>query len=266
MSRKSSAPGCTIAPIVALRAETMPSSGATMRVFDRRSSCACRRARCASTRARAVCAAVRYCSICCALIAPLRSSRCARSALAFASASVASASASAARICARSACTVSADRRASSWPRRTRSPTLTRTSASCKPLTSLPTTISCQAATLPLAATVTGHDSSRGAAVVTVSAGRAAPDALDALPAVGDATRATPLAAASSRPRAASAASSRPRAASVARSSPGEEVQASTPARTAIATAMPPRIVFVLFVIRSFFLLRHRPAAAYRLV
>ena len=67
---------------------------------------------------------------------------------------------------------VSGAKRASTWPFRTTSPTLTRTSASRRPFDSEPTMASCQAATLPLAARVTVSSVISGAATVTVSTGR----------------------------------------------------------------------------------------------
>ena len=57
----------------------------------------------------------------------------------------------AARVCARSACIVSGAKVASTWPRLTTSPTLTRTSARRRPFASVPMLASCQAAMLPLA-------------------------------------------------------------------------------------------------------------------
>jgi hypothetical protein len=92
-----------------------------------------------------------YWLICCALRAPVASSVRARCASAAAAASCASASATAARICACSAFTVSAAKRASNWPFFTTSPTFTRTSSSRSPLASVPMLASCQAAMLPLA-------------------------------------------------------------------------------------------------------------------
>ena len=69
----------------------------------------------------------------------------------------ASASASAARACATSAC-IDVRREGGAAPGRclTTSPTLTRTSARRRPSASVPMLASCQAATLPLAASVTG--------------------------------------------------------------------------------------------------------------
>jgi hypothetical protein len=169
--RKSSVPAATTLPTVAVRAEITPSSGASTCVLRPRTCCAASTASAASTRALAVCSVVWYWLICCWLSAPVACSVRARAALPAASAAVALASASEARDCAMSACTVSGENTASTWPFLTTSPTFTRTSASLRPLDSEPTTASCQAATLPLAASVTVSSVASGLATVTVSEG-----------------------------------------------------------------------------------------------
>ena len=172
--RNSSAPGFTTAPTVALRDEITPSSGDSTCVWFSRTSCACSCARVASTRALAVASAVRYWLICEALIAPVSRSVRARAALLAASAALASASARLALAWATSARSVSGAKRASTWPRRTRSPTPTRTSLMRRPPASAPMIASCQAARLPLAASVTGIAACCGVTTSTVSAGRGA--------------------------------------------------------------------------------------------
>ena len=174
-------PAGSTAPTVALRAEMTPSSGASTCVWRSRSSCTLAAARVASRRAFAVRSAVRYWLICCALKAPVVDSSRARCALAEASASVASASATPARVWFRSAWIVSGAKVASTWPRRTRSPTPTRTSASRSPLASVPTLASCHAAMLPLALNLTGSVAVCGVVVVTVSADLAADAAVPGL-------------------------------------------------------------------------------------
>ena len=154
ISRNISVPAPTTLPSVAVRAEMMPLSGAVRRVFFRRSAWASSCAWAEATRALAVCSCVKYWLTCCALRAPLPCTARARSALAAASAALAWASATAARARATSACTLSAAKVASTWPRVTRSPTLACNSATRRPLASAPTLASCQAATLPLAASL----------------------------------------------------------------------------------------------------------------
>ncbi len=172
ISRNSSVPADTTLPTVALRAEITPSSGASTCVLRPRTCCAASTASAASTRAFAVCSLVWYWLICCWLSAPVACRVRARAALPAASAAVARASASEALACAMSACTVSGEKVASTWPFFTRSPTLTRTSASRSPFDSEPTLASCQAATLPLAASVTASSVVSGWPMVTVSTGR----------------------------------------------------------------------------------------------
>ena len=172
--RNSSVPAGSTAPTVALRAEITPSSGASTCVCRSRSACTLACARCASRRACAVRSAVMNWLICWSLKAPLVCSSRARLALTAASASAASASATTARICATSACIMSGAKVASTWPRRTTSPTLTRTSARRRPLASVPMIASCQAAMLPLAAIFSGKLALCGCVVVTLSAGRGA--------------------------------------------------------------------------------------------
>src|SRR3989338_5466693 len=173
--RNSSVPAPTTAPTVAVRAEITPLSGATTWVYLRRNCCAFSVALAASTRACAVFSAVVYCWICCWLKAPVACSERARSALAAASAALAWASSRLARTWATSACTVSAEKVASTWPALTTSPTFTRTSVRRRPLLSAPMLASCQAATLPLAARRRGTEVRWGWAVLTVSAGRGWP-------------------------------------------------------------------------------------------
>ena len=172
--RNNSAPAGSTAPTVALRDEITPSSGERTCVWRSRSACTLASARCASSLACAVRSAVMNWLICCALNAPLLASSRARAALAAASASAASASATAARTCATSACAMSGAKLASTWPFLTRSPTLTYTSASRRPLASVPTIASCQAAMLPLALMRSGSVIGLGCTVVTVKAGRGA--------------------------------------------------------------------------------------------
>ena len=169
--RNSSWPGCVSEPTVAARAEITPSSGATTRVCERRSSSACTLARAATTRDAAVFSAVRYWLICCLVNAPSGPIWRARSAFAVASAAVACASASAAFDCASSASMVSLSTRARIWPFFTRSPTFASTSVRRWPLISEPITASCQAAMLPLAASVCAHSAGCSVIAVTLSAG-----------------------------------------------------------------------------------------------
>ncbi len=170
--RKSSWPGCVCEPTVAVRAEIVPSSGATTCVCPSRSSSACSLARAAASRAAAVCSSVAVWVAACGLMKPFSARSRERAALVLASASTASASATAARTCARSVCTVSGLIRASNWPFFTTSPTLTSTSVTRKPASSVPITASCHAVTLPRPASVRGHSSRCGVISVTVSAGR----------------------------------------------------------------------------------------------
>ena len=117
--------------------------------------------------------AVTYWLIVASLSAPVARSALARSALAAASPSVASASATAARVCSRSTCIDSGAKVASTWPRLTTSPTLTRTSARRRPFASVPMLASCQAAMLPLARVETGIVARCGWVTTTLSAGLA---------------------------------------------------------------------------------------------
>ncbi len=169
--RNSSVPGADTAPTVAVRAEITPLSGATTLVYFRRSCWVASAAWAEAMRALAVCSAVLYWLICWALSAPESLSVRARAALATASAAVACASSRAALACATSALTVSAENTASTSPALTVSPTLTRTSVRRKPFDSLLTLASCQAATLPLAVSVSGRLAVEGLTTVTVSAG-----------------------------------------------------------------------------------------------
>ena len=172
--RNSSAPLPTTAPTVAVRAEITPSSGASTCAKPRRSCWLPSVLFNASTRAWAVFSSVTYWLIWLALSAPVVCRLRARSALATASAAVAWASSKLARAWATSACGAAGEKRASTWPLRTTSPTLARTSVSRKPVASAPTTASCQAATLPLAARLTGSTVGLGWVVDTVRAGLAA--------------------------------------------------------------------------------------------
>ncbi len=122
-------------------------------------------------RALAVVSAVMYWLICWADSAPEVCSVRARAALATASPALACASIRAALACATSALTLSAENTARTWPLRTTSPTLTRTSVRRSPPDSLPMIASCHAATLPLAASLIGRLAAVGRVVVTVSAG-----------------------------------------------------------------------------------------------
>ena len=172
--RNSSAPLPTTAPTVAVRAEITPSSGASTCAKPRRSCWLPSVLFNASTRAWAVFSSVTYWLIWLALSAPVVCRLRARSALAAASAAVAWASSKLARAWATSACGAAGEKRASSWPLRTTSPTLARTSVSRRPVASAPTTASCHAATLPLAARLTGSAVGLGWVVDTVRAGLAA--------------------------------------------------------------------------------------------
>ena len=184
ISRNSSVPVPTTAPKVALRAEMMPASGASTVVCWARNSCTFKAARAAATRASAACALAAYWLICCALSAPEPCSVRARSALLTASAALAWASSRLARACATSACTLSLAKTASVCPALTRSPTLTSSCDRRKPLDSAPTSASCQAAILPLAASRIGSCTVCVRATDTVSAGRATTAAgADAAPA-----------------------------------------------------------------------------------
>ncbi len=169
--RKSSVPAPTTAPTVAVRAEMTPLSGASNWVCFSRTCCTARVALAASRRALAVFSAVMYWLICCSLRAPLACSVRAFSALPAASSALASASAMLARPCATSAWTDSSAKTASTWPARTVSPTLARTSVNRRPLASLPMRASCQAVMLPLADSLMGRLVWLGNTVVTVSAG-----------------------------------------------------------------------------------------------
>src|SRR5450830_570150 len=171
--RNSSVPLAGTAPTVALRAEITPLSGASTWVWRSRSSWVCTLARAASTRAWAARSALRAWLICCSLSAPPACTWRVRLALATASSALASASSRAARAWARSACTVSSARRASCWPARTVSLTLTSTWVRRRPWASRLTRASCQAATLPLALSCKGSMAWLGRVVLTVRAGRA---------------------------------------------------------------------------------------------
>jgi hypothetical protein len=179
--RNSSLPAPTTAPTVALRAEIMPLSGAVSWPFLNRTCAADSRARAASTRALAVCSAVVYWAICCALMAPVSCRLRARWALAAASAALACDSAKLACTCSTSARAASTLKVASTWPRRTTSPTFTRTSSSFRPLTSAPMLASCQAATLPLAESCTPNAPLLGLTAATVRAALGAEAALAGL-------------------------------------------------------------------------------------
>ena len=152
--RNSSVPVASTEPSVALRAEITPLSGASTRVCRPRNCCAPSTACAASARAFAVFSVVRNWLICWVLSAPECCSVRARSALAAASLALACASSRLARACATSACTLSVENVASSCPALTTSPTLTSTCVRRRPLDSEPMTASCQAAMLPLAASV----------------------------------------------------------------------------------------------------------------
>ena len=173
ISRNSSVPAGTTAPRVALRAVTMPLSGASTWAWRNRSSCTASMAWADSTRACAVTAAVVSWAICCSLMAPVVCRLRARSALVWASTALALASASAARLWATSARTPSASNTASTWPAFTVSPTAARSSVRRRPLASAATLTSCQAATLPLAVRVWLQEARAGLATVTVMAGLA---------------------------------------------------------------------------------------------
>ena len=151
-----------------------PSSGASTTACCRRSCRVCSMASAAATRAWAVCCAVAYCSTSWRLSAPLSLRLRARRALPSASAALARASCRLARLCARSACTLRGSNRASTWPRRTPSPTLTSTASSRRPLLSVPTLASCQAAMSPWAERDRGSTVRAGKALLMVSAGRCA--------------------------------------------------------------------------------------------
>ena len=166
----SSAPLPTTAPTVAVRAEITPLSGASNWVCAKRSCCTLSAARLASSLALAVLANVRYWLICWSLSAPLACRVRALSALPAASAALASASARLALACATSARPLSLENVASTWPTRTRSPTLALTSISLSPSDSLLMMASCHAAMLPLADSAIGKLRATGLSVLTVRA------------------------------------------------------------------------------------------------
>ena len=174
ISLNSSAPTETTAPTVALRDEMTPLSGASTRACASRSCCTFSIARCACSRACAVRSRVNSWLMACADSTPVGCRSRARWALAAASAKVASASATRASDCASSACGRSVAKVASSWPRRTTSPTLTWTSASRQPLPSAPTTASCQAWMVPPAGTDCAMLPRCGWVRVTLNEGRVA--------------------------------------------------------------------------------------------
>ena len=177
----SSAPLPTTAPTVAVRAEITPVSGASNWVCVKRSCCTLRAARVASSLALAVLASVRYWLICWSLSAPLACRVRAFSALPLASSALASASARLALAWATSARPRSLANVASTWPLRTRSPTLAFTSSSLRPSDSLLMMASCHAAMLPLADRAMGKLRATALSVLTVSAAFGGAAALSSL-------------------------------------------------------------------------------------